>query len=690
MEFSFCLWFQLRLNTSVPTLFSYAVSETKTNAIFVYVNEGFFSYMNDITRNSTKLKYTFGPLQWYHVCLVKERLSTDSQQTATGGRTTSEASYNIILYLDGHKVYEDLSDVPFPLGGIMVIGQDQDGMGSAFVKDQALIGRVSFMAFAEALGPGDVEALFRCDVVKEPIPIAWRAHGRVSNTSFDICRSSGYRGTLLPYKTDNRRKAQNLCEMVNMRLALPRDEDENRMYSELLSRDDVCHGTPFLSHNIGWLGISYDEESGTLAEADSLRTFSKLDRNISDSKSPSVVLMSNGLWRSNWTRYGCPLCYGKPSGEFYLLGSEESETEVQPEVFYPRVDQDGAFFLYSFGGITVEKRDKWKFIDTNTNTTIASTEEPYFLGRKPWELLNISNDSRFYSHSSQLMLTLTKCSLDEFTCNDGDCIPMEQRCDFRPDCADEGEDETTCNILDIAADYETGSPPPQRPFNITASVSIKKVSSIDIMTETLQVSMRFSIKWCDSRLTFKNLLHSDRVNYLGQHLSTLWLPQLVVLNEETLAGTAEASKDLFVVKNGLPMRIGQDYVYRGAENSLVLKQKQSYYIACKFDMRAFPFDVQDCWINVTIGNAALDSMRLSAVLQTVDRNLKLNEYDVLACNLTVTRTTMVIRVTLRRYPDYHILSSYFPVFLLHLLGYGTLFIDPQDFQVREVLLATLL
>ncbi|XP_066979018.1 gamma-aminobutyric acid receptor subunit alpha-3-like [Macrobrachium rosenbergii] len=105
-------------------------------------------------------------------------------------------------------------------------------------------------------------------------------------------------------------------------------------------------------------------------------------------------------------------------------------------------------------------------------------------------------------------------------------------------------------------------------------------------------------------------------------------------------------------------------------------------------MRAFPFDVQDCWINVTIGNAALDSMRLSAALWTVDRNLKLNEYDVLACNLTVIRSAMVLRLTLKRYPDYHILSSYFPVFLLHLLGYGTLFIDPQDFQDRGAMSLT--
>ncbi|XP_068242768.1 gamma-aminobutyric acid receptor subunit rho-1-like [Palaemon carinicauda] len=105
-------------------------------------------------------------------------------------------------------------------------------------------------------------------------------------------------------------------------------------------------------------------------------------------------------------------------------------------------------------------------------------------------------------------------------------------------------------------------------------------------------------------------------------------------------------------------------------------------------MRAFPFDAQQCWINITVRNAAQDSMRLSARLRRTDDSLNLNEYDVLSRDLTVINGTMVIRVILRRYPEYHILSSYFPVFLLHLLGYGTLFIDPKDFQDRGTMSLT--
>ncbi|XP_068242769.1 ligand-gated ion channel 50-like [Palaemon carinicauda] len=208
------------------------------------------------------------------------------------------------------------------------------------------------------------------------------------------------------------------------------------------------------------------------------------------------------------------------------------------------------------------------------------------------------------------------------------------------------------------------------------------------MTETLQVSLRIFVLWNDSRLTFKNLLDEGKVNYLGQHLSTLWIPLLVIQNEENLAGTAKANKQLYVMRKGLPVRTGQDYIYTGSENSVLLIQKQSYYISCKFNMRAFPFDVQDCWINITIGNSASDSMRLSANLYHVIRDLKMNEYDVLDCNLTVSKSTMHVWVRLRRFPEYHILSSYFPVFLLHLLGYGTLFIDPHDFQDRGTMSLT--
>lgn len=36
------------------------------------------------------------------------------------------------------------------------------------------------------------------------------------------------------------------------------------------------------------------------------------------------------------------------------------------------------------------------------------------------------------------------CENDEFTCNNGLCIPEIQRCDFNNDCGDASDEDTTC------------------------------------------------------------------------------------------------------------------------------------------------------------------------------------------------------------------------------------------------------
>lgn len=65
-------------------------------------------------------------------------------------------------------------------------------------------------------------------------------------------------------------------------------------------------------------------------------------------------------------------------------------------------------------------------------------EIPYhYFGRASQQFLISYNNGIF-------PLVLSDCGDDEFTCNDGDCIPDEQQCDGHEDC-NEGEDELNCS-----------------------------------------------------------------------------------------------------------------------------------------------------------------------------------------------------------------------------------------------------
>ncbi|XP_068242446.1 uncharacterized protein [Palaemon carinicauda] len=561
-ELSLCIWFELRLGTTAATLFSYSTSDAMANAILLYVTSYELGYVSDITRKDFAIIYRFEPLRWYHVCLVVRKLREETEEK------TSESDgmkYAFAVYVDGLQLIDDQSAVPFPLGGILIIGQDQDGLGTGFSKDQSLVGRVSLSAFKEAIGKRGAEELFQCRVVKNQVPITWNVYGLVSKSSFNICKYNVDRGIVIPFKMDDKAKAKIVCELINTTLALPKSDEENDALAEQLSREPACNSLPFFNFNIGWLGFFHEENSGGMSQQESLKAYNKLSTNISNVQMYDLLLTSDGTWKLGWPNIACPLCFGKPSGKFYLFGLHKTITDKKMMVFYPRVTDAGSFFLYSSDGTVIEKKDdKWTIIDKIRNQTLASTEEPNFLGRKPWNVMNttiINGMKQFFpyisSPSSQLkILTLSNCSLDEFTCNNGECRPMSCRCDFRQQCKS-GEDEDSCNILDPLQGYEKGTPPPQRPLNLQISVFLTKVASINIMTETMQVNMKFRIKWDDSRLTFNNLMGNDRVNYLGQYMNTLWLPKFMVLNEEPLAGTADPITKLYVERTGTPIRVNQ-------------------------------------------------------------------------------------------------------------------------------------
>ena len=77
------------------------------------------------------------------------------------------------------------------------------------------------------------------------------------------------------------------------------------------------------------------------------------------------------------------------------------------------------------------------------------------------------------SYTKQLKLTY--CSEDQFTCNSGQCVRMEDRCDQLADCRDESDKED-CQLLVLRKGYKKNIPPigshPDNPKTL-ASVPVR-------------------------------------------------------------------------------------------------------------------------------------------------------------------------------------------------------------------------
>ena len=73
----------------------------------------------------------------------------------------------------------------------------------------------------------------------------------------------------------------------------------------------------------------------------------------------------------------------------------------------------------------------------------------YPLGRLKWK---IYDGICQMSKGERRSLTLTTCFPDKFTCDDGSCVRINQRCNLVVDCVDKS-DEKNCEILKLDKNY---------------------------------------------------------------------------------------------------------------------------------------------------------------------------------------------------------------------------------------------
>ena len=90
---------------------------------------------------------------------------------------------------------------------------------------------------------------------------------------------------------------------------------------------------------------------------------------------------------------------------------------------------------------------------------------------------------------------MSGCLKGNFTCDDGQCVSMEQRCDQLPDCRDKS-DERNCKILVLEKDYNKNVPPvvsKEDGTKVLIGVSIDLLKLVDIKEENHAIEIQFSI-----------------------------------------------------------------------------------------------------------------------------------------------------------------------------------------------------
>ena len=254
---------------------------------------------------------------------------------------------------------------------------------------------------------------------------------------------------------------------------------------------------------------------------------------------------------------------------------------------------------------------QWKLSEVDSDVTAVSSaiEVSYAIGKHAW---TISNDSVscYEGKPYTTELKLTGCAeKGEFTCNDGQCITMEERCNQLADCRDKS-DEKGCQLIILEDGYNKDIPPIKKagdgglvPAGVSISITLRKVVDVDETDHSIHLQFEISMKWKENRVRYLNLKSEASLNLLSEKdTRTLWLPLVIYQNtdqkESTRLGVAWEWMTRVMVnreggfkRNGLE-EIDEAEIFEGEENNLTMVQTYTHEFQCQYQLHSYPFDTQ--------------------------------------------------------------------------------------------------
>ena len=319
----------------------------------------------------------------------------------------------------------------------------------------------------------------------------------------------------------------------------------------------------------------------------------------------------------------------------------------------------------------------------NENVSIILKDNDILpVGRKSW-LFPESSCNKGLNEERRLLLT--SCKIGQFSCDDGQCIDIVNRCDGVAHCNDLS-DEKSCQLVKIDPEkYLKGKTPPSEAAMLPVEVSSQLWEVLDIQEvgQLTKLQFELSLKWYDGRVQYYNLKDNEKMNsLLYEEKQRLWVPRIIFQNTESqLTSLNDVQTRMRVIKskNGtfnVDGLLSEDIdIYEGTDNPIVMTRVYDIEFRCSFQMQWYPFDTQTCYIEFRLRGGMAAFVDLIPGTESYLGPKELTQYFVKRTSIeryeSLGKKGVRISITLGRRLLGVFLTIYFPTVLLNLIGHTT-------------------
>ena len=442
-----------------------------------------------------------------------------------------------LIYVNGTIVAnENITNYKsIPLDGFLVLGQEQDEMAGGFKTKEAFLGYIGqFDIWDRTLSSSEVKKLSSC--LEFP-------SGNVFSTDIDemelfdvissdvdvsrFCEAEPPNYLIFPTSL-NFIGSERFCTTMDAPLYAPKSEKERDTFSEKFTQfKDEC--------DVGiFLGIKKNRE-GNWIYSDNEKNMTYYNFDPLDAFECVIKLFSHVIWYEyDCTNVLCTSCEFESSLRLFIKGLC-FVTEEDSLVYAKGYKNNKPFFHGIYGLFIFFENSQWNLFDVILNMTVAILGNNlinfYPVGRHTWTIVNEYCE---FSTGEVRKIGISSCDAGQFMCDNGECIPIENKCDEFFDCFDKS-DENDCKLIRFPNGYRSQFFPPSFGQSSVLSIDVKldvlRIVKVDDINNAFTIEFLVFFSWKDSRLIYLNLGDQEEFNELSkEEHASIWKPKVEFSN----------------------------------------------------------------------------------------------------------------------------------------------------------------